>query len=424
MRLNSSKIVDFEAPVILANENYRFIVRDQIADIGLTDKQIILEPVSRNTAPAILAATLKISEQFGEEAILLVSPTDHIIGDNNALCETLALAAREVQSGNILVFGIEPTYPETGYGYLKVKRGQLIGVCELTQFIEKPEAAEASNFLSDGSYLWNSGMLVFRAGDMLQAFKRLEPELFKHVLQSLKGAHNDLDFLRLKKDTWSMCRDISIDYAIMERIENRACFSLNCSWNDLGTWNSVWEESRQDENGVSKTSDVISLDCTNVLLYSETSEQSLVGIGLNNLIAVAMKDAVLIANKDHVQDVKTAVAKLEKSGARQITFYPKSNRIWGICEELFRANNIVINRLSVKPKHSIKMQQHLARSEHWIVVSGCAHINKREQLTRLVEGESTFTSPGEVHELQNREDVELELIEIQFGDVQKENDII
>ena len=424
-RLTSSQILEFAPHITLTNADFRFIIGEQLQEIGIDPGPILIEPAARNTAPAVLAATL-FAHFRDENAVLLVAPSDHVIPDTDEFHEAIKVGLAHVQNHQMITFGIKPTHPETGYGYFKVSIDPLddYGSSELKTFVEKPNLQNAKQFLEDGHYLWNAGIFLFRAQDMIDAFRAYAPETLRLVSQAIDGATLDLGFLRLAKEPWSELQEISLDYAIMERAQNLVAVPYASKWSDLGGWDAVWSESMSDTSGnvTSETSHAI--ECSNSLLRSESGSQQVVGIGLNDIMAIAMPDAVLVAPRERAQDVKKAVELLKAKDIIQAEIFPKDYRPWGWFESLAMGDCFQVKRISVKPGAALSLQSHKYRSEHWIVVEGKARVTIDDEIKLLTEGESVFVSLGAKHRLENPGEVPMVLIEVQIGSYLGEDDII
>ena len=423
LRLTSSDKINFAPHVTMTSSDFRFIVGEQLQGVGIQPGPILIEPEGKNTAPAILAASLYAFERDAD-AILLVAPSDHVIPDVDAFHSAVLTGLGATESGKIVTFGIIPTRPETGYGYLefsKISQGEIV---DLVRFVEKPEASNACKMLEAGNYLWNAGIFLFRAGDMIEAFERHTPELIENVKTALGDVKTDLDFMRLDPDAWSKCEDISIDYAVMERASNLVAVPFSAGWSDLGGWDAVWGEMEQDYNGVAVSSHAHAIDCKNTLLRSESNELELVGLGLDNILAIAMPDAVLIAHKDRAQDIKKVIGKLKSEKITQAETFPKDHRPWGWFETLAIRGRFQVKRIFVKPGAALSLQSHHHRSEHWIVVEGTAKVTVDETIKLVTEGQSVYIPLGAVHRMENPGKVPMVLIEVQTGIYLGEDDII
>ena len=388
-RLVTSENLQFSSHLTLTNADFRFIISDQMEDINLNLGEILIEPEGKNTAPAILAACL-YTMQKDPDAILLVSPSDHVIPDQKAFHNAISKGLNAVKSGQIVTFGIAPDRPETGYGYLELAHKSEVEPVALKRFVEKPDAENAQKMLNAGNYLWNSGIFMFSAKDMVEAFQQHCPDLLDPVQASIDEGENDLGFFRLAPKPWSQCQNISIDYAIMEKSNNLMAVPFRAGWSDLGGWEAVWEEQSPDKNGVVTSGPATAINCSNSLLRSEDKGLELVGLGLDNIIAVAMPDAVLVAHKDKAQEVKDVVSALKEKGAPQAEKFPKDHRPWGWFESLIMADQFQVKRIHVNPGASLSLQSHKFRSEHWVVVKGTATVTVNDDVFDLGESQSVY----------------------------------
>jgi mannose-1-phosphate guanylyltransferase/mannose-1-phosphate guanylyltransferase/mannose-6-phosphate isomerase len=416
---------DFEAPILMTNSDYRFLVQEQAENVDVTEPTIIIEPEGRNTAPAILSAALKLENQ--PDAIMLVMPSDHVIKDESAFLATLETASSAAQAGKLVTFGVKPTRAETGYGYLEVadKIGyEYASALPLKAFIEKPNAAYAEHYMNAGRYLWNAGIFMFKVADILEAFEVLAPKLMVPCRRSVSNGSKDLGFFRLEEKAYKSVEDISIDYAIMELCETLSVVPLDCGWSDMGSWSSVWEEGDADENGVVQNGSTTAIDCKNTLLRSETEGVELIGMGLKNITAIAMGDAVLVADISQSENVKQAVHELKIKKATQAESFPRDHRPWGYFETLSLGERFQVKRIVVHPGAALSLQSHVHRSEHWIVVQGSANVTVDECIKLVSENESIYIPLGAVHRMQNPGKVPLHLIEVQTGAYLGEDDIV
>lgn len=423
LRLTSSDKVNFAPHVTMTNSDFRFIVGEQLQSVGISPGPILIEPEGKNTAPAILAASLYAFER-DKDAILLVAPSDHAIPDVEAFHGAIAKGIDAVQDGKIVTFGITPRRPETGYGYLELSEPTSGEAVDLVRFVEKPDAFNAQTMLEAGNFLWNSGIFLFSASDIVDAFKLYLPELIEHVQASIDEGTSDLDFWRLDPSAWSKCDDISIDYAIMERASNLVALPFSAGWSDLGGWDAVWDEMERDQNGVAMSANACAIDCKDSLLRSESEGLELVGLGLENILAIAMPDAVLIAHKDRSQDVKHVINKLKSENIMQAETFPKDHRPWGWFETLATRGRFQVKRIFVKPGAALSLQSHHHRSEHWIVVEGTAKVTVGQDVKLVTEGQSVYIPLGAVHRMENPGKVPMVLIEVQTGAYLGEDDII
>lgn len=423
LRLTSSDTVTFGAHITLTNADFRFIVGEQLQGVGIDPGAILIEPEGKNTAPAILAASLYASRD-DKDAVLLVAPSDHVIPDTAAFHTALANAQTALQAGKIVTFGITPTRAETGYGYLELTETPDTAAVNLRRFVEKPDETTAQKMLDAGNFLWNAGIFMFRAKDMIAAFEQHAPHLYDPVKQAIENGKPDLGFFRLDPTAWAACEDISIDYAIMERTDNLVAVPFAAGWSDLGGWDAVWQEMGPDANGVVLSDHAHAIDCTNTLLRSESEGQEIVGLGLTDIIAVAMPDAVLVAHKDRAQHVKSVIPVLQSKQALQAETFPKDHRPWGWFETLAIRGRFQVKRIMVKPGAALSLQSHHHRSEHWIVVEGTAKVTIDEQTHLVTEGQSVYIPLGAVHRMENPGKVPMVLIEVQTGAYLGEDDIV
>ena len=414
----------YGAPVVVTGSDFRFIVTEQLQAAGIDPGAILIEPSGRNTAPAILAAALHVAAR-DPQGLMLVAPSDHVVPDPEAFRAAVAAGVPAAQDGRMVTFGIQPTHPETGYGYLELGAPpEGLTPVPLSRFVEKPDAARAAEMLAQGTYLWNGGIFLFRASDMLDAFAAHAPELVDPVTQAYDSARVDLGFLRLAPEPWAEAPDISIDYAVMERAGNLSVVPFTAGWSDLGGWDAVWRETGPDGDGVAISDHATAIDCRDTLLRSEAPRQEVVGIGLDGIIAVAMPDAVLVASKDRAQDVKKAVAALKKKGALQAESFPKDHRPWGWFESLVIGGRFQVKRIHVHPGAALSLQSHHHRSEHWIVVEGTAKVTIDDEVKLVTENQSVYIPLGAVHRMENPGKVPMVLIEVQTGSYLGEDDII
>ena len=415
----------FQPPLVLTNSDFRFIVTEQLMGIGLDPGAILIEPEGRNTAPAILAAALRVAAS-DPDAVMLVAPSDHVVPDAEAFHAAVAQGLAAVEDGDLVTFGIAPDRPETGYGYLELSAkpsGSGLPV-KLSRFVEKPDAARAEEMLAAGTYMWNAGIFLFRARDIIAAFEAHSPSLLAPVQAALADALPDLGFLRLAPGPWSGAEDISIDYAVMERAPNLSVVPFTAAWSDLGGWDAVWRDSGPDAAGVVTSGGATAIDCEDTLLRSDSERLEVVGIGLKNVMAIAMNDAVLVADLSRAQDVKKAVDALKAKGAAQATSFPKDHRPWGWVETLVTGSRFQVKRIVVHPGASLSLQSHFHRSEHWVVVQGTARVTRGDEVSLLTENQSIYLPLGCVHRLHNPGKVPMALIEVQTGTYLGEDDIV
>lgn len=414
----------FAAPTVVTASDFRFIVTEQLASIGIDPSAILIEPEGRNTAPAVLAAALYIA-QTEPDALLLVAPSDHVIPDAAAFTEAVTMGTNAAMAGDLVTFGIVPSHAETGYGYLELAMGaEAAKLAKLESFVEKPSAAKAAEMLASGRFLWNAGIFLFSAKAILAAFAKHAPTVMPAVQDAVALAKPDLGFLRLDPESWRKAENISIDYAVMERAENLSVVPFSAGWSDLGDWAAVWRESMPDENDVSLSGPASAIECQNTLLRAENPEQVLVGLGLENIVAVAMPDAVLVADISRTQEVKRVVDVLKAKGAAQAQQFPRDHRPWGWFDRLAVGDRFQVKRIVVQPGATLSLQSHAKRAEHWIVVEGTAMVTIGETKKRVSENQSIYIPVGVKHRLENPGEVPMALIEVQTGAYLGEDDII
>ncbi|MEX1198748.1 MAG: mannose-1-phosphate guanylyltransferase/mannose-6-phosphate isomerase [Pseudohongiellaceae bacterium] len=414
------RVTDLQAPIVVCNEDHRFMVAEQLRSAGVTPSAILLEPAARNTAPAIALAALQ-ALQTDPEATLAVLPADHAIADHQALLQALDVAGEAAADGSLVTFGVVPTHPETGYGYLQSQE-KSGNVRHVIRFVEKPDHPTAEQYLAAGDHFWNSGMFVFRARAYLDALMRFQPTMAEVCREAFENASTDLDFIRISKAHFSPCPSDSIDYAVMEQAEQVRMVPLDAGWSDVGGWHSLWEISDKDENGNVSIGDVLPMDSHNNLVHSR--EKLVVTLGMEDTVIVDTKDALLVARRDRVQQVKDAVEKIRELGRKEHLNHREVHRPWGSYDSIDNGERYQVKCITVKPGASLSLQMHHHRAEHWVVVSGTAivQIGEREQM--LTENESVYIPIGEKHRLTNPGKLPLELIEVQSGSYLGEDDIV
>lgn len=417
----------FSTPHILTANDFRFLAAEQLSAAGVTEASIVIEPEGRNTAPAILAAALRLQDQ--PEAFMLVAPSDHVIADDDAFIgAVMAGKAAAEETGCLVTFGITPDRPETGYGYLALENATSENhdtqAVPLRRFIEKPDLENAEKMLAEGGYLWNAGIFLFRVKTILDAFRTHAADLMEPCAAAVANGKSDLMFFRLEENAYRSARAVSIDYAVMEHADNIAAVPYQGGWSDLGSWDSVWMHTPRDEGGVSATGPVKAIDCRNSLIRSEDPDLQVAAIGLDGMAVIAMHDAVLVAPLSESQRVKDAVVALKDSGVRQAEEFPVNHRPWGSYRTLTLQPRFQVKEIIVKPGGRLSLQSHVHRSEHWVVVSGAALITIGEEERSLTENESVYIPVGERHRLSNPGKIDLKLIEVQTGAYLGEDDII
>ena len=417
---------EFAAPLVVTGNDFRFTVLEQMAVVCTTPANLLIEPAARNTAPAILAAALVLA-RHDPGALMLVAPSDHVIPNVLDFKATVQAAVARAQAGDLVTFGIRPRSAETGYGWIELEQGADMAALHpqpLVRFVEKPALEHATAMLKAGHFLWNAGIFLFTAKTLIAAFQSHAPAMLATVQDAVASATHDVSFTRLDPGAWEKLEDISIDYAIMEKAENLAVMHYAGDWSDLGGWDAVWAQSEADETGTVCTGNASAIDCSNTLLRAESDRVQLVGLGLNDIIAIAMPDAVLVAHKDHAQTVKDAVAVLKAKGVVQAEEFPFDHRPWGMFDSLITGSRFQVKRIVVKPGAALSLQSHHHRSEHWIVVEGTAKVTINDDVRLVSENQSVFVPVGAVHRMENPGKVPMVLIEVQTGSYLGEDDIV
>jgi mannose-1-phosphate guanylyltransferase/mannose-6-phosphate isomerase len=409
------------APIVVANEDHRFLVAEQLRVVGVEHAAILLEPVGRNTAPAIAAAALQAMQSSGEDPLLLVLPSDHVVADAAGFHAAVRAAMPAAEAGALVTFGIVPTAPETGFGYIQAEADAVSGPRKVQRFVEKPDAATAQAYLDVGGYYWNSGMFLFRASRYLEELVRFHPAMRDAVTRALAGGARDGDFIRLQHDAFAACESDSIDYAVMEKTDAAMVLPVDIGWNDVGSWSALWSVSEQDGDGNAHHGDVIAIDTRNSYAYA----QRLVAlVGVDDLVVVETDDAVLVARKDKVQQVKDVVAQLKAEQRSHAVLHREVHRPWGSYDSVDMGERFQVKRIKVKPGARLSLQSHTQRAEHWIVVTGTARVTRDNDVFELHANQSTYIPIGAKHRLENPGTGMLELIEVQSGDYLGEDDIV
>jgi len=411
-----------QPPVTVCAEDHRFMVGEQLQAIGAENGGILLEPIARNTAPAIALAALHLIAK-DPDATMLVLPADHLIEDETAFREAIVRATLLAEQDWLVTFGIQPDYAETGYGY--ILRGEALGDSgyRIERFVEKPDLATAERYVADGTYAWNSGMFLFKAQRYLDELSQHAPRILAAVRDAYATAESDLDFIRVGKDTFAASSSDSIDYAVMEKTDHAAVVPVSCGWSDIGSWSSLWSVAERDGDGNRYDGDVISIDTRDSLVHA-SDRRMIATIGVEDLIIVDTPDATLVARKDRVQDVKLIVDKLKAAGRQEHLFHRKVYRPWGSYDSIDMGERFQVKRIVVKPGAALSLQKHAHRAEHWIVVSGTAEVTCDDKVFDLHENQSTYIPLGSVHRLRNRGTEPVELIEVQSGSYLGEDDIV
>ena len=413
----------FAPPIVVCNQEHRFLIAEQMRLAGIMDAQIVLEPVGRNSGPAITAAAL-IAAETDPDAVLWMMAADASIGKAAALQDALAHAVVAARQGRIVTFGMQPHRAETAYGYLEAgpELPDAPGVRELTRFVEKPDAATAAALVADGRHLWNSGMFVFTAATLLAEMERYAPDLLAAVSAATAARTRDLDFIRLDRDAFAACPNISLDYAVAERTTRAAVIPADLGWSDVGSWDALWEVSPKDADGNASVGDVLLEGATNCYVRSDGIVTAVVG--LDDVVVVVTEDAVLAMHRDRAQDVKRVVDRLRRAGRHEAVAHNLTYRPWGFYESLIHGNRFQVKRIVVHPGEKLSLQKHFHRAEHWIVVSGVALVTRDHEEIMVRENESIYLPLGCVHRMANPGRIPLTLIEVQSGSYLGEDDII
>lgn len=408
------------APIVVCNEEQRFMVADQLLEAGAKGSDLVLEPVGRNTAPAIAIAALQAMAQH-EDAVIVVLPADHQIKNAQAFNAAIEVAVAQAQQGKLVAFGVVPAHPETGYGYINASCESDSGA-EIKKFVEKPSLDVAEEYVRSGEYYWNSGMFVFAAKTYIEELTKFEPAIVNTCRNALAEAQTDLDFIRLSENIFSQNKDISIDYAVMERTDKAWCVPLDCGWSDLGSWQSLWESADKDEHNNASFGDVLAIDCEDSLFHSE--KKLIAGVGLKDIAVIESDDALLVIDLKQSQKVKNIVDQLKAAERSEFTFHREVHRPWGAYDSIDNGERFQVKRIEVKPGASLSLQMHHHRAEHWIVVTGTALVQRGEEEILLTENQSVYIPLGEKHRLTNPGKVPLQLIEVQSGSYLGEDDIV
>jgi mannose-1-phosphate guanylyltransferase / mannose-6-phosphate isomerase len=413
----------FAAPLIVANEEHRFIIAEQLREIGLARQALLLEPIGRNTAPAACVAALSLVEA-ASDALMLVMPSDHVIEDRAAFLTAVECAATAARAGHLVTFGIHPERPETGFGY--IERGAALpsadGAFKVARFVEKPDTATAEAYLASGSFFWNSGIFLFPAALYVSELERLRPDMLAACRQALEAARRDDDFVRLDKTAFTACPSDSIDYAVMEHTERAAVVPVSMGWNDLGSWDALWELADKDPSGNALVGNVIAEDAVNCYLRSESG--LIAALGVEDMVVIATDDAVMLAPRNRAQDVRRLVSRLTKDNRSEADALPRVHRPWGSYETLHAGHRVQVKHILVKPGGKLSLQMHHHRAEHWVVVQGTAKIRRGDEELVLTEDQSTYIPLGTAHRLENPGKIPLHLIEVQSGAYLGEDDIV
>lgn len=411
----------FDDPIIVTSEPFRFIVVEQLEEIGIRPQAVLLEPEAKNTAPAVLSAVTWVNQNLGDRT-LAVMPTDHSIPNSAAFSDTLKVAANCSAEDKLVTLGIKPTHPATGYGYIEPKDDLSKNGTPVTRFIEKPDLEKAERLIADPNMLWNAGIFVFASNTAKRAFESHAADLVEPVKNAVTSAEPDFGFLRLDALAWSTCPSISIDYAIMERANNVCVVPFDAGWSDLGSWDAIWSESDPDADGCVAEGDTTTIDCQNSLLRGD-DDIALIGIGLKDIVVVAEQDAVLVADRNRSNDVGSALKLLREKQSPQADQARRDFRPWGWFESLTIADKFQVKRICVKPGGTLSLQSHQHRAEHWVVVEGTAEVTIGNDVQLVGENQSVYVPLGTIHRMKNPTDEPMTLIEIQTGTYFGEDDI-
>lgn len=413
--------LEHQAPLLICNQEHRFIVAEQLRQQRIKHGGIVLEPVGRNTSPAIALAALHAIKQ-GDDPLLLVLAADHVIQNQAAFTQAVKNAVKPAEQGMLVTFGIVPTAPETGYGY--IKQGEAVGetAYRVAQFVEKPNLATAEQYLASGEYYWNSGMFLFKASRYLKELKVHRPDILRACELAMQGARVDLDFVRIEEASFTECPEDSIDYAVMEKTQDALVVPMDAGWSDVGSFSALWEVSPKDGQGNVMVGDVIAEQTHNSYIYAQNKLVSTVGV--DNLVIIETKDAVLVANKDKVQDVKNVVNQLKAQQRRECEQHREVYRPWGSHDEIAEGERYHVKHLRVKPGEQTALQMHHHRAEHWVVVQGTAKVTNGDKSYLVGENQSTYIPLGSAHRIANPGKVDLHLIEVRSGSYLQEDDIV
>ena len=422
--------IDHQPPLFICGEDHRFTVAEQLRQGGFEFSHIVLEPEGRNTAPAVALAALQALHDSPQdvEPVLLVLAADHVIKNQRAFEEAVNTALPLAKQGQLVTFGIVPQSPETGYGYIKSGDSLNSSVAmkgsarKVDEFVEKPDLATAKSYLSSGEYLWNSGMFMFKASQFLSELEEQNPDILTVCRQAMEKASVDIDFIRPDAEIFKTCPEDSIDYAVMEKTQSAVVVPIDCGWSDVGSWSALWEVSDKDSNGNTTKGDVLALDSKNCFIQSD--RKLIATVGLEDVVIVESDDAIMVADKGRVQDVKAIVAQLKEQGRSEASLHRKVYRPWGSYDSIDSGDRFQVKRIVVKPGAKLSLQMHHHRAEHWIVVSGTAVVTKGGKEFILSENESTYIPIGETHRLENPGAIPLEMIEVQSGSYLGEDDIV
>lgn len=403
-------------PIIVCNEEHRFLVAEQLREVDIKPSSIILEPAGRNTAPALTLAAMSLLEQ-GIDPVMLVMPADHVISDVSAFQDVVRDGVNLALQGRLVTFGIVPDYPATGYGYIKQGKDNSVSA-----FVEKPDLQTAQSYVETGNYFWNSGLFMLKASVWMEELHRFRPDIATTIEKAFKEGKADQDFFRAEQEIFKQCPSDSIDYAVMERTDLASVLPMDAGWSDIGAWSSLWEVSERDSSGNVLSGDAIAHNTQDTMVVAQ--HRVVAAVGLNNMIVVETPDAVLVCHKEHSQDVKEIVNRLKEGDRSEHQMHRKVYRPWGTYEGVDVGERFQVKRLTVKPGASLSLQSHTQRAEHWVVVRGIAKVTRGEEIIELSENQSTYIPIGMKHRLENPGTIPLEIIEVQSGSYLGEDDIV
>ena len=415
------KGLDMQQPRLICNEEHRFLAAEQLRKMGMENAPIMLEPAGRNTAPAVAIAAIQAQEE-GDDPVLLILAADHLIQDEAGFRASVTKALPQAEAGKLVAFGVVPTHPETGYGY--IQRGQAEGdnAFAVQRFVEKPDSDTAREYVESGEFFWNSGMFMFRASRYLEELGKFRPDILEACRAAMDNRQTDMHFIRVDREAFLGCPEDSIDYAVMERTADAVMVPLDVGWSDIGSWSALWEVSKKDEHGNVFKGDVMGEQTANTYVHAE--HRLVATVGLEDLIIVETKDAVLVAHKDKAQDVKRVVEQLKAEKRTEYLNHREVYRPWGVYDSIDNGQRYQVKRITVKPGAKLSVQMHHHRAEHWIVVCGTARVTNGDETYMVTENESTYIPIGQVHSLENPGVIPLELIEVQSGSYLGEDDIV
>ena len=412
---------NMDNPIIVCNEEHRFLAAEQLRQLNKKSAGIILEPIGKNTAPAIALAALK-SIKKNKDSILLILSADHIIENINSFHKSIKLAESLSQKNKLVTFGVKPIEPETGYGYIEVDIKSSNTYFNIKSFVEKPNTIKAKQYIEKGNYFWNSGIFMFKASKYLSELKKFEPEIYNYCRKSLENENYDEEFIRLANEIFIKCESKSVDYAVMERTQEAVVIPLDAGWSDIGSWSALWDAKAKDQNGNVYEGDVFLEDVNSTYIHS--SERLIIAIGVSDLVIIDTKDALLVAEKSYSQKISNVVNKLKLKNRAEVEIHRKVYRPWGNYDLIESHKGYQVKKIHVNPGSKLSLQKHQYRAEHWIILKGEALITCGDNCFKLTENQSTFIPKGEIHRLENQGETGLEIIEIQTGDYLGEDDII